>query len=132
MKKINYFLSYWAPPAVWMLLIFYFSSQQRVQVTGTFLFDFLIFKGLHVIEYAFLYFLLFRGFYSLKQKYLDRKKKLVIPLLIALLYAISDEIHQTLVPTREGKFRDVFFDAFGILLMYIYSRTFSESIKKFL
>lgn len=36
-----------------------------------------------------------------------------------LAYAISDEIHQTFVPTREGTIRDVMIDGIGIIIMYI-------------
>ena len=35
---------------------------------------------------------------------------------IALLVAVSDEWHQSFVPSREGHFRDVLFDASGAVL----------------
>lgn len=123
---------YWLPPLVWMSLIFYLSSRLKVSVTGKFVFDFIIFKGLHMLEYALLYFLLFRAFYSINNQKITINNKLLMPLLFSTLYAVSDELHQTLVPTREGKIRDVFIDTSGILLMYIYIKTHINFVKKFL
>lgn len=102
----------------------------RVAVTGTFFLDFLFFKSLHVAEYAILYFLFFRAFYTSKNQRLTINNKLFFPLIISVFYALSDEIHQTYVPTREGKVRDVFIDTAGILLMYIYIKHNILLIKK--
>ena len=115
-----------------MALIFYFSSRFRVSATGKFLFDFIIFKTLHLLEYAILYFLLFRAFYSINNQQLTINNKFLFPVLLSILYAVSDEFHQTLVPTREGKIRDVFIDSLGILLMYIYIVNNIKRIRKFL
>src|SRR3989344_6509481 len=120
MKRISRIIFYWLPPTIWMTLIFFLSSRLRVSVTGEFLFDFIFFKSLHMIEYAILYFLLFRAFYSIKNQQLAIGNKFLYPLFISILYALSDEVHQTFVPTREGKVRDVIFDTAGILLIYIY------------
>src|SRR3989344_7475105 len=120
MSKFNSFAYYWLPAIIWMGIIFYFSSRLNTSVTGEFLFDFIFFKSLHMIEYAILYFLLFRAFYSIKNQQLAIGNKFLYPLFISILYALSDEVHQTFVPTREGKVRDVIFDTAGILLIYIY------------
>ena len=85
-----------------------------------------------MIEYAFLYFLLFRGFYSLNNYQINLKEKIFLPLLISVVYAISDEIHQTFVPTREGRIRDVFIDSLGITIMYIYIKKNLDLFKKLL
>lgn len=103
-----------------MTVIFFLSSRPRIITLENSLLDFLIYKTLHIIEYAFLYFLLFRGFYSLNNHQINLKEKFFLPVLISIVYAISDEIHQTFVPTREGRIRDVFIDSFGIAIMYIY------------
>lgn len=132
MTKSLRFLSYWIPPIIWMVLIFYFSSRLRTSVTGAFLFDFLIFKSLHVIEYAILYFLLFRAFHSINNSQLNLNNKFLIPLTLSIIYAITDEFHQTLVPTREGKIRDVLIDALGVFLMYIYIKYYLKKLKKLL
>lgn len=123
---------FWLPPFLWMTLIFYLSSRLRTSVTGEFLFDFLIFKTLHMIEYAILYFLLFRAFYCINNQQLTINNKFLYPVFLSILYAITDEIHQTFVPTREGKFRDVIIDTAGVLLMYIYIKNNISSVKRFL
>ncbi|OGK41643.1 hypothetical protein A2954_07220 [Candidatus Roizmanbacteria bacterium RIFCSPLOWO2_01_FULL_37_12] len=132
MRKFLRLVYYWLPPVIWMSIIFYLSSRLHAQVTGKFLFDFLIFKSLHMIEYAILYFLLLRAFYSISKSYLTINHKFLYPLLISILYAASDEIHQTFVPTREGKIRDVFIDTAGIIMMYIYIKHNISAVKKFL
>ena len=132
MSKFNSFAYYWLPAIIWMGIIFYFSSRLNTSVTGEFLFDFIFFKSLHMIEYATLYFLLFRGFYSLNNKRITNNDKFLFPIILSVLYAFSDEIHQTFVPTREGKIRDVFIDTAGILIMYIYIKHNITTLKKIL
>jgi len=132
MTKFSRFIRYWLPPIVWMALIFYLSSRLRTSVTGEFLFDFLIFKMLHFIEYAILYFLLFRAFYSINNHQLTINNKFLFPVLLSILYATLDELHQTFVPTREGKLRDVIIDIAGIIFMYIYIKNYFKKVKKFL
>ncbi len=85
-----------------------------------------------MLEYAILYLLLFRSFYSTNLKKMGSQKKFIYPLIIAVLYAASDEFHQTFVPTREGRLRDVIIDTGGIVLMYIYIKNQFGFIKKFL
>ncbi len=132
MFKFLRLIYYWLPPLAWMLIIFYFSSRTRVVVTGEFYLDFLFFKSLHMIEYAALYFLLFRAFFSLNNKQLSINNKFLFPIILSVLYAASDELHQTLVPTREGRLRDIFIDTAGILIMYIYIRSNIKFVKRFL
>lgn len=107
----NFFL-YWLPPIFWMILIFYFSSQPRFGITYKFIFDFIIFKTLHIIEYGILYFLIFRAFDKTSQ--FSLRKKFFYSFGFSFLYAVFDEIHQTFVPTREGRIRDIIIDSIGI------------------
>ena len=44
----------------------------------------------------------------------QNKKALALAMLIASLYAVSDEIHQRYVPGRHGRARDVAMDAIGV------------------
>jgi len=98
-------------PFVWMVLIFYASSRTRVSVSGRYWVSFLFFKTLHVIEYGIL-FLLWR--FALYKKSYGVK----LAILIAIFYGITDELHQTFVPTREGAVRDVLIDSFGIFIFF--------------
>ena len=113
MIKFRNLVFAWLPAIVWMIIIFVLSSRQSVEVSSEFIINFFVFKSFHVIEYAILYFLVFRGFYRNLHPRASRNA-----FIISLLYAITDEIHQTFVPTREGKLRDVFIDLIGITLAY--------------
>ena len=121
----------WAPAILLMLLIFYLSSQQRVAISTEFTVNFLFFKSLHVAEYAILFLLIFRGFYRSFKK-LSLKYVLWFSILLTLTYAISDEIHQTFVPTRTGSLTDVFIDSVGIFLAKYYTETYIENLKKYI
>ena len=72
--------------------------------------NFAFFKSLHVIEYAILYLLILRALASGRT---IKKKQYVSAFVLTVLYAISDEMHQTFVPTREGTLRDVAIDTVG-------------------
>lgn len=85
-----------------------------------------------MIEYAGLYFLLFRAILQSDKSNDLKKRALTAAFVLAFLYAVSDEIHQTYVPTREGTFRDVGIDVIGMFLMYSYSKYRFKSISRFL
>ena len=73
--------------------------------------NFAFFKSLHMIEYGIFLIFNYRGILNTVTR--DKKKAGKIALIITVLYALSDELHQTFVPTREGKFRDIIFDTIG-------------------
>lgn len=129
MSKI---LKYWLPPAIWMAVIFYLSSRQRIEVSEQYFFNFAIFKTLHIVEYAILYFLLFRAFLQNSQSLQSRKTAFWFAFLFSLTYSLLDEIHQILVPTRDGKLRDVLIDVVGMSLMYAYIKNRLTTIKRLL
>ena len=108
---------FWTPSISWMVLIFTLSSRQSIGVEGGFWLNFAIFKTLHVIEYAILTAL---NMYALIKTFPDKKLPTlaIIATTISILYAMSDEYHQTFVPTRTGQARDVLIDAVGIFFVY--------------
>lgn len=112
MKKNRSQIITWIPAVLWMLIIFVMSSRPRFGVTHEYVFDFLIFKSLHIFEYFILYVLVARAIY--KSNNITFKKSLIYAACFSFLFAVSDEFHQTLVPTREGTIRDIFIDTFGI------------------
>lgn len=132
MKRLSYFLKFWLPVILWMAFIFSLSSQSKISVTQTFIYDFMIFKTLHMIEYAFLYLLLFRAFYSIKNKKFSLALKFILPIIISFIYSISDEFHQLHVPTRSGQWRDTGIDLLGIILMYTFIKRYFDVLKKYL
>ncbi len=116
MKKIIKFTL----PLIWMIVIFYFSSRSTTGIGTNTINRFLILKSFHLIEYAFLSILLFLAF-----------KKLKISIIIAYIYAISDEFHQTFIPGRTGRFRDTLIDLIGIFIgIFIFSQLKKIKIPK--
>ncbi len=102
MKKILRFV----PSVLWMGIIFYFSSRQTTGIGGnSYLWRIVILKSFHIVEYSVLAILLF--FATNKQNR---------TLVISLLYAFTDEIHQSFVSGRTATLRDIFFDLSGIFL----------------
>jgi len=108
----------WLPALCWMALIFFLSSLQGSSLSDFGSLDFFVKKGAHIAEYAILYLLLFRAFHTA----MVSRKALFVSAIIAVLYAISDEYHQTFVPLREGKVRDVVIDSIGVFLAYLFLR----------
>jgi VanZ family protein len=76
------------------------------------IYDFILRKLAHVTVYAVLT-LLMHG--ALRQHMVRSTHTWLLALLIAMLYACSDEWHQTFVPGREGTVRDVVIDSVGII-----------------
>ena len=129
--KIQKFLLTWGPAIALMVTIFFLSSRQRIAVSEVYTINFIVFKSLHVIEYATLFFLVFRGYYrTLSHKNMNRIYLYAI--VTTFLYAVSDEFHQTFVPTRTGTVRDVFIDSIGILLCFQYTKINLAKLKIFL
>ena len=78
---------------------------------------FLLRKGGHLVEYAILAVLLWRGF---RPPQVNVRHGLwpsaAIALAVALLFAATDEWHQTFVPSRGPSLADVLIDSCGALL----------------
>ena len=112
------FFRFWGPVVIWMLVIFVFSSRGRASVAEEYIINFLVFKTLHVLEYAWLFALSFR---AVKLSVPHQKKFVwgLAALVVTVLYAASDELHQTYIPTREGTPRDVIIDAIGACIAWI-------------
>ena len=108
------FIRYWLPALIWMLLIFIGSSIPSVSVSRNGTLDFLAHKVAHLFEYAVLYLLVYRALISGKSAF--DKRKIVVALFLVTLYGASDEFHQSFIPGRESRLRDVFIDFLGGLL----------------
>jgi VanZ family protein len=93
----------WAPVVAWAALIFGLSSVADLS-SGLGGWDLLLRKLAHAAEYAILGALLVR---ALQRPYWA--------LVLGVAYAISDEIHQTFVPGRQGSPIDVLIDSAGVL-----------------
>ena len=117
-----YKAKYYLPSLFFMTFIFYLSSRQRVEVSEVYLIQFAIFKTLHVIEYGFLYIINYRALKNLRRR--PAWQNQIDAFIITFFYAITDEIHQVFVPTREGRMRDIVIDLIGIIaaLWYIWEK----------
>lgn len=103
-------LKFWLPPILWGLIIFSFSSFPVATATEIYWKDFIIKKTAHIIEYGILATLLYRAIVNSE---VDKKKAMWISVLIAFLYGLTDEFHQSFTPGREPKLRDVIIDTTG-------------------
>ena len=103
-------MKYWLPVIAWAGAIFYGSSISSPNIPSYPNSD----KLLHIIEYAFLGFLLSRLMRNAEYPF-SRKKYFVyfLAMLIGLSYGVSDEIHQYFVPGRSCSLWDILADAIG-------------------
>ena len=123
---------------LWMLLIFIMSSFDATEstnqsnfivniITNIFkienieLLSFIIRKLAHFTEYLILGFLTIN---MLNKN--DISKKYLLSILICIIYATSDEIHQLFVPGRACQLRDILIDSVGSITgVYLF-----KSLKK--
>ena len=110
------FIKLWIPVFSWCWFIFYLSSVPNLG-TGWGVWDTILRKAAHITEYFILTLLLYRAFkgsFNLSPFYL-----LFWSSVMSFLYAVSDEIHQAFVPTRDPSPKDVFFDVLGVIAFYL-------------
>ena len=118
---------------LWMLVIFLLSNQTGSESTGLSdgfinnticfnisncnpeVYSFIVRKTAHFL----LYFIL--GIFSVMNFKNDREG-VINALIVCIIYAFFDEIHQMFISNRSGEFRDIIIDSIGsisgILLMY--------------
>lgn len=130
-KIQNSKLFYWLPPLVWMAAIFYFSTDSfSGEKTGSLLYDifhfffpsltyeqfrpihFVIRKAAHFTEYGLLALLLFRAFRA-ANAVRWRWSWAIGSWLAIVVYALTDEYHQTFVSSRTGTINDSVIDILG-------------------
>jgi len=108
-------LKYVAPVLVWLVLIFYLSSQPGLKAGVVWFWEIILRKLAHFGEYAVLFFLLHRWFHQGCSW--SRGKAAGWAIALAWLYSFSDEGHQLLVAGRSARLVDVWVDLLGILFM---------------
>jgi len=114
----NYLLAY-SLPALWAGIIFFLSNQEVLPGFSVSIYDFIFKKTAHMFVYAVLYLLLFRAYKKTSSQKITKKHYLV-PIFISLLYALTDEFHQSLVPGRHPTIRDAGYDMLGVLTVLLY------------
>jgi VanZ family protein len=108
------FVYYWLPPIAWMGIIFWLSSQPQPFDLPEPLLQTLVSKGGHMLGYAGLSVLWRRALAT--QAAWPERRVAAMAFLLTVLYAISDEVHQTFVPGRHGSPVDVLIDVAGAAL----------------
>ena len=124
----------WALVIFWMALIFYLSHQPATESDGLSIgitekileliqrivpditldigrFNHIVRKNAHFFVYLVLGVLVANGLTNSSKATVFR-----VALLICVLYAISDEVHQLFVPGRGGQIKDVIIDSTGSLV----------------
>ena len=118
------------PVFLWMGVIFWFSSQPHLPRYPHGLINLLLRKGAHIVEYGILAALLR---WALGVSFQDPVGK-GIPFILATLYALSDEFHQSFVPGRNASFLDVGFDtlgaSLGLITLWWFSRRGRLSLRR--
>lgn len=132
LSKIGQCIWRWGPPVALMSTIFYLSSKQNLNVSDQDWIDFVVFKSLHIIEYAVLYLLFLRAYYLSVRSEWAWTRITLASLLSALAFGALDELHQTFVPTRTGSVRDIVIDFIGIFIPFLYTRWYQKQIRAIL
>lgn len=97
----------WIPAMVWMGVIFALSAQPHLPSPPSPFWDKILEKGGHTLEYAVLASLLWLA---------TGQRRPFMVWAVAVVYAISDEYHQSFVPGRDPDVVDALFDASGAAL----------------
>lgn len=124
---------------LWMIVIFMFSNQDAVNSTDMTVGLLnkvlsslnlenleevinILFMPVRKFAHYFIYLILgVLVLNSVKEYKISFKEMLIVSLIVCILYAVSDEFHQTFIPGRAGKVIDVFIDTVGSISgMFIY------------
>jgi len=102
------------PALLWAALIFVFSSQAELPRVPVSVLDLVLKKAAHLAEYAVLAILLLRALAPVRSE--ATRGAFLAAWALAVIYAVTDEIHQAFVPGRSAAALDVLIDALGAML----------------
>lgn len=115
----------WLPAILMFSLIFWLSSRRGTEFSQVYVWNYLTNKLAHIVVYFVLTFTLYRG-----------TKSSLKAFLIVFIYAITDEIHQSFVPTRGSKWRDVMLDSaasgYAVLVLWKFYQYLPKKLKNWL
>jgi VanZ family protein len=116
---LNIYFMRWVAVLIWMVIIFIFStdtfSSARTQLISTpSTVGFVVRKLAHWTEYFILAALWMRAL-NAKSVGLIAKRHMLWSVILAVIYAISDEWHQSFVVSRDARTADVLIDAIGAI-----------------
>lgn len=123
MSRLWEFLNRWGAALVMMLIIFGFSARPPSALPHFSWADAVIKKGGHMLGYGLLALAYWRGLGM-------RSSSRGAAWLMAAAYAITDEVHQMMVPGRNPSIRDVLiFDGLGALIGLLVYPYYSRKVK---
>ena len=116
-------MRYLLPVVLWMVIIFISSSIPadvfpHVEFWGWS-------KLVHLVYYGVLCFLLHRAISNQTRFQLLARHSYLSGVFFAVLYGVTDELHQLSTPGRHGQYTDVLIDAFGALLFIAVFRAYN-------
>ena len=116
MKKILNIVPRWFPAFLMMAIIFAFSSRAKDELPNFQDWEYFVKKSSHFFVYALLALSYIRAL---------PRRNYILAWVLAILYALSDEFHQSFVPGRMSSLIDVFvFDNLGAIVALSIHRYF--------
>jgi VanZ family protein len=115
----------WLPSLLMMGLIFLFSSLPSTRIPYYGAVDLLIKKGGHAVGYG----LLGLSYYHALPRRLTKLYRGITAILMAILFALSDEYHQSFVQGRSSSLTDVFVDTVGASIAVVLGGGYSSNSK---
>ena len=117
---------YWTPVVLYAGTIYYLSSQSHLEEhLPSFLLEAVSDKVLHAVEYGVLAFLCCRAFRWAAGPAVARQA-VVLAIVTASIYGITDEVHQVFVPLRESSWQDWLADTIGAAIGAVSWRAFKS------
>lgn len=113
----------WLPALLLMAVIFLLSSTPASRLPNFGAIDLLIKKGGHATGYA----LLALAYYFALPPRLSPIYRAVLAFVMALLFALSDEFHQSFVEGRTSSLRDVGIDSAGAAIALFFGFLYSSN-----
>ncbi|MBT8367954.1 MAG: VanZ family protein [Deltaproteobacteria bacterium] len=109
--RIKQFTFYWLPLIAYCVLIYIQSDHPSPESIPSFRFSD---KLLHFVAYAVMGVLFYRAYQTLPFKN-NIQLVMLLSMISASLYGISDEIHQSFVPLRDAQLLDAISDTLGAI-----------------
>jgi len=113
-------LNAYLPPLIWACFIFVLSSQSSLPSITASPLDFIFKKSAHIFVYIILFLLVHRALQKTSHQPIKFKSIWLWSLLICLIYAGGDEIHQSFIFGRYATLRDVGYDMLGAGISFLY------------